>query len=155
MPRGKETMTAAQLANLKAPWTSETRPEPTNKGRKKNRINELLKKIISPTRLKRSESLSLEEINTIEQKVLALELSELQLLAKTDETSAYAKTLAMAIVIDMKNGRTTTVDKLRDRQYGTVKQTVDVTTAGHAISQPHQMTGAEAKKLIEKINKDC
>lgn len=148
-------MTAAQLANLKAPWTSKTRPEPTNKGRKKNRVNELLKKIISPTRLKRSESLSLEEINTIEQKVLALELSELQLLAKTDETPAYAKTLAMAIVIDMKNGRTTTVDKLRDRQYGTVKQSVDVTTAGHAISQPHQMTGAEAKKLIEKINKDC
>lgn len=148
-------MTASQLANLKAPWKKGERGASFNAGRKKNRVNELLKKIISPNRLKQSEALSVEEINTIERKVLSMNLSELQLLAKTDETPAYAKTLAMAIVIDMKNGKTATVDKLRDRQYGTAKQTVDITTAGAAINQPHQMTAQEAKELIDKINDDC
>ena len=74
--------------------------------------------MLPKSKLKKSEGLTQDEINTIERSILAMELSDLQVLAKADETPAYAKTLAMAAIIDMKNGKTTTVDRLKDRQYG-------------------------------------
>ena len=81
------------------------------------------------------EALTTDEIDTIELGILALELDDLQALAKADETPAYAKTLAMAAIIDMKNGRTATMDRLMDRQYGKPQQKVDITSNGKDIGQ--------------------
>lgn len=151
MPRGKETMTASQLANTQAhKWQKGHSGNP--KGRPKDRVKELLKTILPKSRLRRSEALTMDEINTIERMILSLELADLQLLAKTDETPAYAKSLAMAAIIDMKNGKTTTMERLRDRQYGTAKQSIDVTSDGKPIGQPRQLTTDEAKELIRQLN---
>lgn len=134
MPKGKDTMTESQLANLDGhKWKKGQSGNP--KGKPKNRVAELLKRVLPKGKLRRMEALTTDEIDTIELGILALELDDLQALAKADETPAYAKTLAMAAIIDMKNGRTATMDRLMDRQYGKPQQKVDITSNGKDIGQ--------------------
>lgn len=153
MPKGKETMTRNQIENIEShKWEKGRSGNP--RGRPKNRVKALLKKMLSVSKLKKSEALSLEEINTIERSILAIELSDLQLLAKADETPAYAKTLAMAAIIDMKNGKTTTMDRLMDRQYGKPQQRVDITTNGKSIEQGAPLTREEQNAYLKKLEEE-
>lgn len=93
------------------------------KGRPKNRVTELLDELLPKKSVRElKEDLTQSEIDTIERKSLQFEINDLKALAKSERTPAYLKSLVLAIIIDMKNGRITTVDKLRDRQYGAVKQ---------------------------------
>lgn len=151
MPK-PENMTPAQLANLeKGRFQPGQSGNPA--GRKKNRVTTLLKSVLPKGKLKKSEALTIEEINTIEKSVLALELPDIQLLAKHEETPAYMKTLAMAIIIDMKNGQTRTVDLLRSRQYGTPQQKIDLTTGGSPITQ-REITPEQAKQVLAELEED-
>ena len=152
MPKGKDTMVPAQLANLeKGKFQPGQSGNPA--GRKKDRVKALLKEVLSKASLRKATALTNFEIDTIEQTVLALELPDLQLIAKYDKTPAYMKTLAMAMIIDMKNGQTKTVDLLRSRQYGTPKQNIDVTTAGAPLNQT-SLTQEQAKQLIADLEED-
>ena len=126
-PKPKRVPTEAQLANLRGHEFKKGQCG-NPKGRPKNRINSLLKEILPKSKMKKiKQELTKDEVNTIEKQVLQLELSDLQLVAKADSTPAYLKALAMAIIIEMKNGKTSTVDRLRDRQYGAINQKMDVT----------------------------
>lgn len=99
-------------------------------GRPKNRVNKYLLELLPREKAKvLKQELTRCEINTIERQVLQLELADLQLIAKAEKTPAYLKTLALAIIVDMKNGKTTTVDRLRDRQYGAAKQELEVSSS--------------------------
>jgi hydroxylamine reductase (hybrid-cluster protein) len=120
-------------------------------GRPRNRVKKLLREILPKTKLKKTTELTIEEIDTIERIVLAMQLSDLQLFAKADDTPSYMKTLCMAIIIDMKNGKTSTVEKLRDRQYGIPKQQVDITSGGSPLTSPQSMTQEQARKLLDEI----
>lgn len=145
-------MTPAQLANLeKGRFQPGQSGNPA--GRKKNRVTALLKQVLPKGSIKKSEALSIDEINTIEKSVLSLQLADLQLLAKMEETPAYMKTLAMAIIIDMKNGQTKTVDLLRSRQYGTPTQKMDLTSGGQPIHQ-REMSPEQAKKVIAELDEE-
>ena len=151
MPKA-ENMTPAQLANLeKGRFQPGQSGNPA--GRKKNRVTALLKQVLPKGSIKKSEALSIDEINTIEKSVLSLQLADLQLLAKMEETPAYMKTLAMAIIIDMKNGQTKTVDLLRSRQYGTPTQKMDLTSGGQPIHQ-REMSPEQAKKVIAELDEE-
>jgi hypothetical protein len=151
MPK-PENMTPAQLANLeKGRFQPGQSGNPA--GRKKNRVTALLKQVLPKGSIKKSEALSIDEINTIEKSVLSLQLADLQLLAKMEETPAYMKTLAMAIIIDMKNGQTKTVDLLRSRQYGTPTQKMDLTSGGQPIHQ-REMSPEQAKKVIAELDEE-
>lgn len=153
MPRGKETMTESQLANIEShKWQKGQSGNP--KGKPKDRVKALLKQVLPKSKLKKSEGLTKDEINTIERSILAMELSDLQVLAKADETPAYAKTLAMAAIIDMKNGKTTTVDRLMDRQYGKPQQKVDITTNGKQIRQGTPLTREEQIAYLKKLEEE-
>lgn len=153
MPRGKETMTESQLANIEShKWRKGQSGNPN--GKRKDRVRELLRRMLPKGKLKKSEALSLDEINTIERSILALELSDLQVMAKADETPAYAKTLAMAAIIDMKNGKTTTMDRLMDRQYGKPQQKVDITSGGKEIGQGRPLTREEQIEYLRQLEEE-
>ena len=47
----------------------------------------------------------------------------------------YPRNLAIAIISDIKNGVTKTIDKLRDRQFGESKKQIDITTNGSDINK--------------------
>lgn len=151
MPK-PENMTPAQLANLeKGRFQPGQSGNPA--GRKKNRVTALLKQVLPKGTIKKAEALSIDEINTIEKSLLALQLADLQLLAKMEDTPAYMKTLALAIIIDMKNGQTKTVDLLRSRQYGTPTQKMDLTTGGQPMNQ-REMSPEQAKKVIAELDEE-
>lgn len=122
-----------QLENLKGHiWKSGESGNPrgySRLAREKNRINDFVNKIIGTAkdRVIETTGMTPEEVDAIEQKILSASLSEAQLIAKDNNTPLYMKNLAMAVIIDMKNGKTDTVDKLRERQYGKVKQQIELT----------------------------
>ena len=152
MPLSKDTMTESQLANIESyKWRKGQTGNPN--GRPKNRVKILLQQILPKNKLKKSGALTLDEINTIEQSILALELSDLQVLAKADETPAYAKTLAMAAIIDMKNGKTSTMSLLMDRQYGKPQQNIDITSNGKTLEQV-PLTRAEQAEYLKHLEEE-
>ena len=125
------------------------------KGRPKNRVlREWLPACFGKNRAKTLASLTQEEIDAWEQKLLVASTNELAVIAKWDDCPAYAKNLALAILYDTKNGRTTTIDKLRERQYGKPVQKIELTGAdGQPLVQPPKdMTQAEAKEFLKKLN---
>lgn len=134
------------LANLRPAWKKGESGNP--KGKPKNRILELHKKLRVKPKLG---DLNQEEINDIERGLLAMTLENLKVLVKEEKVNAYEKGLAMAILIETKNGRTNTIDRLRERQYGKEPQKLDITTNGESINQGRTITQDEARTLIAKL----
>lgn len=144
----------ANQQNLQPPWKPGQSGNP--KGRPKNRvIREWLPACFGKDRTKELASLTQDEVDTWEQKLLVLSTPEHAVLAKWDECPAYAKNLAMAILYDTKNGKTTTIDKLRERQYGKPVQRVELTGAdGQPLVQPKTMTQQEARDFLQQLEQD-
>lgn len=112
--------------NLMPPWKPGQSGNP--KGRPKSRVPEALAKIFrSKKKAREFYSLSNKEIDDWELSVLTLNIAQLRALAKWDEAPSYPKGLAIAILSDMKDGRTATLDKLRARQFGEATQKLEIT----------------------------
>lgn len=123
-------------------------------GRPRNRVKELLDGLLTVKQVKENTNLEERDINAIEQIILSLDTPALQAIAKSEKTPVYMRTLAMAAMWDMKNGKTQTMNLLRDRQFGAVKKQVDVTTNGESMV-PQSMTPDEAKDLLKRIEESC
>ena len=123
-------------------------------GRPKSRVPAQLVKIFgSKARAKKFYSLTATEIDEWEAAVLTFSASDLKLLAKWEEAPAYPKGLAIAILNDMKNGKTTTLDKLRERQYGKPTQRMEVTGKDGADFIPARvLTKDEQADLFNQLN---
>lgn len=122
------------------------------KGRPKNRVNEQFIQCFGKKRAKAIDGLTQQEVDAWEQKLMVATAPELTVIAKWEDTHAYGKALAMAILFDIKNGRTTTIDKLRERQYGRPTQKIELTGAdGQPLMPPQQMTQAEAQAFIKEL----
>ncbi len=120
----------------------------------KNRVKELLEGLLTVKQVQENTNLEQRDIDAIEQIILSLDTPALQAIAKSEKTPVYMRTLAMAAMWDMKNGKTQTMNLLRDRQFGAVKKQVDVTTNGEGII-PKSMTPDEAKDLLKRIEESC
>ena len=123
-------------------------------GRPRSRVKELMEGLLTVKQVKENTMLDDKEIAAIELMVLSLDTSALQAIAKSEKTPVYLRTLAMAAMWDMKNGKTGTMNLLRDRQFGSVKKQVDVTTNGESMV-PQSMTPDEAKDLLKRIEESC
>ena len=121
---------------------------------KVNRIPELLKSVLGAKKAAEIDGLSMDEVDSIENLVLALGIKELNKLGAAESSPAYLTTLSRAAIMDMKNGRTKVMDLLRDRQFGAVKKEVDVTTNGGSLGAPATMTPEEAKQVLKKIEEE-
>jgi len=124
------------------------------KGRPKSRVPEQLVKIFgSKARAKKFYSLSAVEIDEWEAAILTFSVNDLRLLAKWDDAPAYPKGLAVAVLSDMKNGKTTTLDKLRERQYGKPTQRMELTGKdGGDLIPARTLTKEEAADLFKTLN---
>ena len=133
----------ANTQNLQPPWKPGQSGNP--KGRPKNRvINAWLPACFGKKRTRQMEELTPEEINTIERRLLVASTNELATLAK-----------AMAILFDTKHGKTTTIDKLRERQYGKPAQKVELTGKdGADLLPPRILTKEEIGDLLSQLEKD-
>lgn len=120
----------------------------------RNRVKELLDGLLTVKQVKDNTRLEQNDIDAIEQVVLSLDTPALQAIAKSDKTPVYMRTLAMAAIWDMKNGKTQTMNLLRDRQFGAVKKQVDVTTDGKPMTG-QSMTPDEAKEMLRRIEESC
>lgn len=124
------------------------------KGRPKSRVPDQLVKIFgSKARAKKFYSLSSVEIDEWEAAILTFSANDLKLLAKWEDAPAYPKGLAIAVLSDMKNGKTTTLDKLRERQYGKPTQRMEVTGKdGGDLIPARTLTKEEAADLLKSLN---
>jgi hypothetical protein len=160
MPKDKAHMTPAQLANIEGhkfkPGQSGNPRGGSQRQRERNRINKFIKQIIGRSKVIPDQGMTKYEIDSIEQKMLSVTLSEAQVLAKADDSPLYMKNLAMAIMLDMKNGKTDTIDKLRERQYGKTAQRIEITGKdGQPIQTQKQLSQTEAKDFIKKLEEEC
>lgn len=98
------------------------------KGRPKNRVTNIwFPECFGKKRTAKLKPLTQEEIDGIEQRMMVATSDECALIAKAPNIPVYAKNLAMSILFDTKNGKTTTIDKLRERQYGTLVHKIEIT----------------------------
>ena len=116
MPK-HENLTEAQLANIKNHrWPTGVSGNPS--GRPKDKAKALLKSILTSTKAKKI-YLTAQDINTMEKAVLGMNVDDMQIVVKRNDIPVYLRGLLMAALIDMKNGKSNTIDTLRMRQYGT------------------------------------
>lgn len=115
--------------NLREPWKPGESGNP--KGRPPNRVRGDIAILFGSKRKAANfYDLSLAEIDEWEKAVLALSMDALKTLAQWTDAPAYPKGLAIAILTDMKNGKTATIEKLRERQYGKPVQRVELAGKG-------------------------
>jgi hypothetical protein len=153
--KDKKEMTPEErrLANLRPPFKKGQSGNP--KGRPPSRVPEQLVKIMGKVQAKKFYKLSAVEITEWEAALLAMNASQLKLLAQWDEANAYPKGLAISILTDMKNGNTKTLDKLRERVIGRPTQRMEITGRDGADFMPARvLTKKEAKELLEGLEEE-
>lgn len=137
--------------NLRAPWKPGESGNP--KGRPRNRVvNEWLPACFGKKRTKALSAMTDEEINAIERRLLVCTAAELTALVEWKDCPTYAKSLGKAILSDNKNGRTTTIDKLRERQYGKAVQKLELTGKDGAALHPDPLIVEiiDSREQVEK-----
>jgi hypothetical protein len=159
MATDKKKMTEAQLANLeKGRFKPGQSGNPA--GRPKSKVRPVLTSVLNRTKkeAKQRNEMTTEEINEWERQLLAMTVEELKILINTesDKVPAYAKSVAFAMVIDMKSGKFDTVNKIRERQYGKTLEQIDITTGGQPLNTPapQVLTPAEAKAFLQRLEEE-
>lgn len=111
--------------------------------------------VMSKSKAKKFEALSGTDCDDIEAQLLTYTTDELKAVAQWADASAFAKAKAIAILTDMKNGKTTTIDRIRERLHGKPAQRMEVTGKDGADLIPARtLTKEEAQELFSDLNKE-
>ena len=137
---------APNTDGLRPPWKKGQSGNPA--GRPKNHVGDTLKTLLY--------HLSQQELDTWDAALISLTDSQLKALIQLDSVPSYPKNQAVAILTDMKNGRTTTVERLADRLYNRHNpKRVELTGKdGADLVAPRVLTKEEAAAFIEKLNEE-
>lgn len=118
-------------------------------------IRKVMVDVLGERRFEQMRTLTDMEVNEVEQFVLSSEVSDLKALMQADKTPIYLKSLISAIFTDMKNGNSRTVETLRDRQYGSIAQRLEVSGQDGMPIANVQMTADDARRMLAEINANC
>lgn len=126
------------------------------KGRPKNRVPEMIVDALKlSSRKELTAGMSIEEVQQWEQFLMVASSDDVVILPQDSGIPVYARALAKAILVDMKNGKTRTLDKLRDRTYGKVTDRVELTGRDGAPLVPaRRLTQEEAGELFRKLEEE-
>lgn len=126
------------------------------KGRPKNRVSATLMDVLKLKNKKElTASMSPEEIQDWEEYLMVASSDEIAILAQETTIPVYVRSLARAIFMDLKNGKTRTLDKLRERTLGKLTQKVELTGKdGQPLVQARRLTQEEARELFENLDKE-
>ena len=140
-------------SGLRPPWQPGQSGNP--KGRSKNKVNETLKTVFGKSARKIYE-LSQTELDQWDSILISLTKDQLSALVMLDTAPAYPKAQALAILTDMKNGRTVTIERLANRLYDRAKTNkVELTGKdGSDLLQPRILTKEEAAAFLDKLNSE-
>lgn len=143
----------ANEQNLRAPWKPGESGNP--KGRPKNKAYEDIKEVFGIKKLNEIKKLDAGDTKTWDALLLVMTVPQLQAIAKADNVAAYARATAMAILTDIKNGKTGTIDRLNSRVNGEAAKKVELTGKDGADLIPARvLTSQEAAEFIDKLNED-
>lgn len=140
-------------SGLRPPWQPGQSGNP--KGRKKSKVNATLKTLFGKS-AKKIYELSQTELDEWDSTLISLTKDQLSALVMLDSAPAYPKAQALAILTDMKNGRTVTIERLANRLYDRKKpDKVELTGKdGSDLLQPRVLTKEEAAAFLDKLNAD-
>lgn len=140
-------------SGLKKPWKPGQSGNP--KGRPRDPAKEMLEAALGKKGARKFVRLTKANKDDIDSILESATTDFLMFVAKWDGAITYAKGRALALLNDMKNGRTTTIDKLRERQYGKPVQKVELTGAdGQPLVQPKSMTQQEAQEFLRQLEQN-
>lgn len=125
------------------------------KGRPRNKAYEDIKEVFGLKKLNEIKNLNASDTKTWDAMLLVMTVPQLQAIAKADNVAAYARATAMAILTDIKNGKTSTIDRLNSRVNGEAAKKVELTGKDGAELIPARvLTSSEAAEFIDKLNED-
>ena len=97
-------------------------------------------------------SLSAVEVREWEEYLMSASSEELVILGQDGSIPIYVRAIARALVIDLKNGKTNTLDRLRDRVIGKEVQRLELTGAdGSDLIPARRLTEQQAAELLKKL----
>lgn len=125
------------------------------KGRPKNTAKIAFETVMGKAAAKKLHHLTDREIDEWDSLILSASVQDLQILVKSDFVPAYPRSLIMAILTEMKNGTSRTIEKLRDRQHGKAIKHEITGANGEALIPEATLTPAQARQFLEELQNKC
>lgn len=139
------------IQNLRPPWKKGESGNPA--GRPKNRVLEALKTLKTKKELREHFNMSAKELDEWEQLLLTLSRPELTRLGNREDLPVYVVSLIKAIMWDYNHGKTSAIDRIRDRQFGATARRVEVSGPGGSPIVSRELSVKEAKEFIDSLEK--
>lgn len=126
------------------------------KGRPKNRVPDMLVTALNLKSKKQIQAgLTKEEVEMWEEFLMTAPTDTIALLAQDATIPVYARALARSIILEIKNGKTTTLDKIRDRRFGKQAEKLELTGKdGAPIVEAVRLSEDDAKRLMQKLEQE-
>ena len=126
------------------------------KGRPKGTTRKIIIECLKYKKAKElQEGMTKRDVDEWEEYLMSATSDEITIFAQDPKIPVYARAIARAIATDLKNGKTTTLDRLRDRRFGKISQRVELTGKdGSDLVPARRLSPDEAKELFKSMDNE-